>query len=78
MVVLGGGDTAMDCNRTSIRQQAQSVTCAYRRDEANMPGSRREVSNAKEEGVKFLSTVSPLLLSAKARLKGKSGLDRAW
>lgn len=50
VVVLGGGDTAMDCNRTSIRQGAKSVTCAYRRDEANMPGSRKEVKNAKEEG----------------------------
>jgi glutamate synthase (NADPH/NADH) small chain len=54
VVVLGGGDTAMDCNRTSIRQQAASVTCAYRRDEANMPGSKKEVVNAKEEGVQFL------------------------
>lgn len=54
VVVLGGGDTAMDCNRTSIRQGAASVTCAYRRDEANMPGSRKEVANAKEEGVQFL------------------------
>ena len=53
VVVLGGGDTAMDCNRTSIRQGAQTVTCAYRRDEANMPGSKREVANAKEEGVEF-------------------------
>lgn len=43
MIVLGGGDTAMDCNRTSIRQGAESVICAYRRDEENMPGSRREV-----------------------------------
>ncbi|NJM12809.1 MAG: FAD-dependent oxidoreductase, partial [Synechococcaceae cyanobacterium SM1_2_3] len=50
VVVLGGGDTAMDCNRTAIRQGAASVICAYRRDEANMPGSRREVANAKEEG----------------------------
>ena len=54
VVVLGGGDTAMDCNRTSIRQQAASVIGAYRRDEANMPGSKREVINAKEEGVQFL------------------------
>ncbi|HET8729726.1 MAG TPA: FAD-dependent oxidoreductase, partial [Moraxellaceae bacterium] len=54
VVVLGGGDTAMDCNRTSIRQGAASVTCAYRRDEENMPGSRREVKNAREEGVEFL------------------------
>ena len=43
MIVLGGGDTAMDCNRTSLRQGAHDVTCAYRRDESNMPGSAREV-----------------------------------
>ena len=53
VVVLGGGDTTMDCVRTSIRQGAESVTCAYRRDEESMPGSRREVVNAKEEGVEF-------------------------
>lgn len=60
VVVLGGGDTAMDCNRTSIRQGAESVTCAYRRDEENMPGSRREVANAKEEGVQFLFNRQPI------------------
>lgn len=60
VVVLGGGDTAMDCNRTSIRQGAASVTCAYRRDEDNMPGSRREVANAKEEGVGFLFNRQPI------------------
>ena len=60
VVVLGGGDTAMDCNRTSIRQGAESVTCAYRRDEENMPGSRREVANAKEEGVRFLFNRQPI------------------
>ena len=60
VVVLGGGDTAMDCNRTSIRQGAASVSCAYRRDERNMPGSRREVKNAKEEGVKFLWNRQPV------------------
>ncbi|MCU5781667.1 glutamate synthase subunit beta [Alcanivorax balearicus MACL04] len=60
VVVLGGGDTAMDCNRTSIRQKADSVVCAYRRDEENMPGSRREVSNAKEEGVQFLFNRQPI------------------
>ena len=60
VVVLGGGDTAMDCNRTSIRQGASSVTCAYRRDEKNMPGSRREVKNAKEEGVRFLWNRQPV------------------
>jgi len=60
VVVLGGGDTAMDCNRTALRQGAASVTCAYRRDESNMPGSRREVKNAKEEGVKFVWNQQPL------------------
>ncbi len=60
VVVLGGGDTAMDCNRTAIRQGASSVQCVYRRDEANMPGSRREVQNAKEEGVEFLFNRQPV------------------
>ncbi|AXF78266.1 glutamate synthase small subunit [Erwinia tracheiphila] len=60
VVVLGGGDTAMDCVRTSIRQGATHVTCAYRRDEENMPGSRREVKNAREEGVDFQFNVQPL------------------
>lgn len=60
VVVLGGGDTAMDCNRTSIRQGAASVSCAYRRDEENMPGSRREVRNAREEGVQFLFNRQPI------------------
>jgi glutamate synthase (NADPH/NADH) small chain len=59
VVVLGGGDTAMDCNRTSIRQDADSVVCAYRRDEANMPGSKKEVVNSKEEGVEFLFNRQP-------------------
>jgi glutamate synthase (NADPH/NADH) small chain len=53
VVVIGGGDTAMDCVRTAVRQGAKSVTCLYRRDRANMPGSQREVTNAEEEGVKF-------------------------
>ena len=53
VVVVGGGDTAMDCVRTAIRQNAKSVTCLYRRDRANMPGSQREVQNAEEEGVNF-------------------------
>ncbi|RDE19103.1 glutamate synthase small subunit [Motiliproteus coralliicola] len=60
VVVLGGGDTAMDCNRTSIRQGAKAVYCAYRRDEANMPGSRKEVVNSKEEGVQFLFNRQPV------------------
>lgn len=59
VVVLGGGDTAMDCLRTSVRQGAVSVTCAYRRDEANMPGSKKEVKNSREEGVEFLFNVQP-------------------
>ncbi|MCC2639225.1 MAG: glutamate synthase large chain, partial [Moraxellaceae bacterium] len=62
VVVLGGGDTAMDCNRTSIRQGAASVSCAYRRDEENMPGSRREVKNAREEGVEFLFNRQPVAI----------------
>ena len=70
VVVLGGGDTAMDCNRTSIRQQAESVTCAYRRDEENMPGSRREVANAKEEGVKFLFNRQPIAILGEDRVEG--------
>jgi glutamate synthase (NADPH/NADH) small chain len=53
VVVIGGGDTAMDCVRTAVRQGAKSVTCLYRRDRANMPGSQREVANAEEEGVVF-------------------------
>ena len=60
VVVLGGGDTGMDCNRTAIRQGAARVSCAYRRDEQNMPGSRREVFNSKEEGVEFLFNQQPL------------------
>lgn len=60
VVVLGGGDTTMDCVRTSIRQGADNVTCAYRRDEESMPGSRKEVINAKEEGINFEFNVMPL------------------
>jgi glutamate synthase (NADPH/NADH) small chain len=59
VVVIGGGDTAMDCVRTSVRQGAKSVTCLYRRDRANMPGSLREVKNAEEEGVQFLWLSAP-------------------
>lgn len=59
VVVLGGGDTAMDCVRTAIRQGANKVTCVYRRDESNMPGSKREVKNAKEEGGEFLFNLQP-------------------
>ena len=59
VVVIGGGDTAMDCVRTSIRQKAKSVKCLYRRDRKNMPGSAREVGNAIEEGVEFIWLTSP-------------------
>lgn len=70
VVVLGGGDTAMDCNRTSIRQGASSVTCAYRRDEENMPGSKREVANAKEEGVQFLYNRQPVAVVGNGKVEG--------
>ena len=59
IVVIGGGDTAMDCVRTAVRQNAKSVKCLYRRDKENMPGSAREVSNAEEEGVKFIWLSNP-------------------
>jgi glutamate synthase (NADPH/NADH) small chain len=60
VVVLGGGDTAMDCVRTAIRQGAANVICAYRRDAENMPGSKREVKNAREEGVEFMFNLQPI------------------
>lgn len=66
VLVLGGGDTAMDCNRTALRQGAASVTCIYRRDEQSMPGSRREVANAREEGVRFLFNRQPLAVKGNA------------
>ena len=71
VVVLGGGDTAMDCNRTSIRLGARSVTCVYRRDEENMPGSRKEVGHAKEEGVEFRFRRQPVgIESSNGRVTG--------
>ncbi|CEA03774.1 glutamate synthase subunit beta [Pseudomonas saudimassiliensis] len=70
VVVLGGGDTAMDCTRTSIRQGASSVTCAYRRDAENMPGSRKEVKNAKDEGVKFLFNRQPVAIVGDGKVEG--------
>jgi len=66
VVVLGGGDTGMDCVRSAVRLGAAKVTCAYRRDEANMPGSAREVANAREEGVRFLFNRQPLSIEAGA------------
>jgi len=70
VVVLGGGDTAMDCNRTAIRQGANSVSCLYRRDEKNMPGSRREVVNAQEEGVKFEFNTQPIEIIGNDKVEG--------
>lgn len=70
VVVLGGGDTAMDCTRTAIRQGAKQVTCVYRRDAASMPGSRREVKNAKEEGVAFLFNRQPLAIEGAKQVTG--------
>lgn len=70
VVVLGGGDTAMDCNRTALRQGAKSVTCTYRRDEANMPGSVREVENCKEEGVHFLFNRQPVEILGEDHVEG--------
>jgi glutamate synthase (NADPH/NADH) small chain len=70
VVVLGGGDTGMDCNRTAIRQGAASVTCTYRRDENNMPGSRRDYKNSKEEGVEFLFNRQPVEIVGSDRVQG--------
>ena len=70
VVVLGGGDTAMDCNRTAVRQGARSVSCVYRRDRANIPGSQREVANAREEGVQFLWNCQPLEILGEQRVQG--------
>jgi glutamate synthase (NADPH/NADH) small chain len=68
VVVIGGGDTAMDCVRTAVRQGATSVKCLYRRDRANMPGSQREVANAEEEGVEFVWLSAPRGFSGEAAL----------
>jgi glutamate synthase (NADPH) small chain len=70
VVVLGGGDTGMDCNRTAIRQGAESVTCTYRRDERNMPGSRRDYKNSKEEGVEFLFNRQPIEIVGSDHVEG--------
>jgi glutamate synthase (NADPH/NADH) small chain len=69
VVVIGGGDTAMDCVRTSVRQKAKSVKCLYRRDKENMPGSAREVANAEEEGVEFVWLSNP------KEFKGKNKIE---
>jgi glutamate synthase (NADPH/NADH) small chain len=70
VVVLGGGDTGMDCNRTAIRQGAASVTCTSRRDAANMPGPRRDYKNSKEEGVTFLFNKQPIEIVGSDRVQG--------
>jgi glutamate synthase (NADPH/NADH) small chain len=70
IVVIGGGDTAMDCVRTSIRQNAKSVKCLYRRDKENMPGSAREVANAEEEGVEFVWLSSPKKFMGTNKVEG--------
>jgi glutamate synthase (NADPH/NADH) small chain len=70
VVVIGGGDTAMDCVRTAVRQGAQSVKCLYRRDRANMPGSQREVQNAEEEGVEFVWLATPRGFTGTAGVDG--------
>ena len=70
VVVLGGGDTAMDCNRTAVRQGAESVTCTYRRDEGNMPGSHRDYKNSREEGVEFLFNRQPIEIVGAERVEG--------
>ena len=69
VIVIGGGDTAMDCVRTAVRQGAKSVKCLYRRDKANMPGSQREVQNAAEEGVDFKWLTLPIEYSGNGSLK---------
>jgi glutamate synthase (NADPH) small chain len=70
VLVLGGGDTAMDCNRTAVRQGADSVTCTYRRDESNMPGSRRDYRNSREEGVEFLFNRQPIEIVGAEQVEG--------
>ena len=70
VVVIGGGDTAMDCVRTAVRQGATSVKCLYRRDRANMPGSQREVSNAEEEGVEFVWLTAPKGFTGDEKVEG--------
>ena len=70
VVVIGGGDTAMDCVRTAVRQKAKSVKCLYRRDRENMPGSTREVGNAEEEGVNFVWLTSPKKFIGKKDVSG--------
>jgi glutamate synthase (NADPH/NADH) small chain len=78
VVVIGGGDTAMDCVRTAVRQGAASVTCLYRRDRANMPGSLREVKNAEEEGVHFAWLSAPEAFFGNGCVTGVRAVKSAW
>jgi len=75
VIVLGGGDTAMDCVRTAIRQQAKKVTCVYRRDQLSMPGSPAEVNNAQQEGVNFLFNYSPVSVEIDPIEKSVKGIN---
>jgi len=77
VMVLGGGDTAMDCNRTAVRQGAESVTCTYRRDEANMTGSRRDYKNSREEGVEFLFNRQPIEIVGAEHVEGVKLIETA-
>ena len=72
IVVIGGGDTAMDCVRTAVRQNAKSVKCLYRRDKENMPGSAREVANAEEEGVEFVWLSNPKKFNGESKVSSVS------
>jgi len=74
VVVIGGGDTAMDCVRTAVRQGARSVACLYRRDRANMPGSAREVANAEDEGVKFVWLATPKAFLGRSEVSAVQGV----
>ncbi len=76
--MIGGGDTAMDCVRTAIRQGAESVKCLYRRDRANMPGSQREVQNAEEEGVEFVWLAAPNGFEGDPVSRCESAEDASW
>lgn len=77
ILVIGGGDTAMDCLRTSVREGAKSVKCLYRRDEKNMPGSKKEVVNSKEEGVEFIFNVSPVSIDQESMTLVKTRMSEA-
>ncbi|TNE38546.1 MAG: NAD(P)-dependent oxidoreductase [Alphaproteobacteria bacterium] len=75
VVVIGGGDTAMDCVRTAVRQGAKSVKCLYRRDRKNMPGSLREVTNAEEEGVEFVWLSAPKAFLGDEKVTGVKAIE---